>query len=37
MDNSLTEAIELLKRLPEKGVEKALEFLRDIKSECDRE
>ena len=37
MENVLNEAIELLKRLPEKGMEKALEVLRDIKTECDKE
>ena len=37
MDNILSEAIELLKRLPEKGIEKALVILRDIKAECDKE
>lgn len=35
MENTLTEAIELLKRLPEEGIEKALGILRDIKTECD--
>jgi transposase-like protein len=37
MESILREAIELLKRLPEKGVEKALEQLRDIKAECEEE
>lgn len=37
MENHLREAIELLKRLPEQGVERALEQLREIKSECDEE
>lgn len=37
MEDILTEAIELLKRLPEKGVEKALKILRDIKAECEKE
>ena len=37
MDNTLIEAIELLKRLPEKGIEKALEALQEIKAECDKE
>ena len=37
MENTLREAIELLKRLPEAGVEKALEALRSIKSECDKD
>ena len=37
MENTLTDAIDILKRLPEKGVEKALEMLRDIKAECDKE
>ena len=37
MENPLAEAIELLKRLPEKGLEKALEALLEIKDECDKE
>lgn len=37
MENTLVEAIELLKRLPEKGVEKALAALQEIKAECDKE
>jgi transposase-like protein len=37
MANTLNEAIKLLKQLSEKGVEKALEALREIKSECDCE
>lgn len=37
MGNPLTEAMEVLKRLPESGIEKALEALRDIKTECDKE
>ena len=35
MKSKLIEAIELLKRLPEKGIEKALEQLGEIKDECD--
>jgi transposase-like protein len=37
MESILAEAIDLLKRLPEKGVEKALEALREIKRESDHE
>ena len=37
MGNPLTEAIELLKQMTEKGIEKALEQLREIKAECDKE
>ena len=37
MNNSLSEAIEILKRMPEKGVEKALEKIREIQSEIDKE
>ena len=37
MDNILAEAIEILKRLPEKGVVKALEAIQEIKDECDKE
>jgi transposase-like protein len=37
MESPLIESIELLKRLPEKGVEKALEVLREIKEEIDKE
>ena len=37
MENILTEAMEILKRLPEKGVEKALLSLQEIKDECDKE
>ncbi|MCL2461937.1 MAG: hypothetical protein FWF44_04665 [Defluviitaleaceae bacterium] len=37
MENALKEAIELLKRLPEKGVEKAIGAIRDIKDECERD
>jgi len=37
MNGQLVEAIELLKRLPEKGIEKALEQLREIKDECEKE
>ena len=37
MDNILVDAIEILKRLPEKGVEQALELLKTIKIECDKE
>ena len=37
MESKLIEAIEILKRLPEKGIEKALEGLREIKNECDDE
>ena len=33
----LTKAIEILKRLPEKGVEKALVALQEIKTECESE
>jgi len=37
MQSRLIEAIELLKRLPEKGIEKALEQLREIQDECEKE
>ena len=37
MENTLTDAIDILKRLPEKGVEQALELLKNIKDECDKE
>jgi transposase-like protein len=37
MENTLKEAIELLKRMTEKDVEKALESLRNIKAESDKE
>ena len=37
MASKLSDAIKVLKRLDEKGVEKALELMREIKSECDRE
>jgi transposase-like protein len=37
VENILTEAIELLKRLPESGVEKALGALQEIKAECDKD
>jgi len=37
MENTLLDAIEILKRLPEKGVEQALEILKGIKDECDKE
>lgn len=37
MDNVLVEAIDLLKRLPEKGVEKALEYMKELKKECEKE
>jgi len=37
MENILTKAIEMLKRLPEKGVEKAFVALQEIKTECDSE
>jgi transposase-like protein len=37
VENVLTEAMDILKRLPEGGVGKALEALRQIKEECDRE
>ena len=37
MNGKLVEAIEMLKRLPEKGIEKALEQLREIKDECEKE
>ena len=37
MDNVLVEAIDLLKRLPEKGVGKALEYMKELKKECEKE
>ena len=37
MGNDLVEAMDILKRLPEKGVKKALEQLREIKAESERE
>jgi len=37
MENTLTEAIEILKRLPDNGVEKALGILQEIKAECDKD
>jgi transposase-like protein len=37
MKSKLIEAIELLKKLPEKGIEKALEQLREIKKGCEEE
>ena len=37
MENTIREAIEILKRMSEKGAEKALEKLREIKAECDEE
>jgi len=37
MENNLTEAIEILKRMSEKCVEKALEALREIKEEHEKE
>jgi len=37
MNTLLIEAIELIKRLPVTGLEKAVETLKDIKSECDKE
>jgi len=37
MNSKLIQAIEVLKQLPEKGIEKALEQLREIKDECEKE
>lgn len=37
MNSLLIEAIEMVKRLPQAGLEKAVESLKDIKTECDRE
>lgn len=37
MDTVLVEAIDLLKRLPEKGVEKALAYMKELKKECKKE
>jgi len=37
MGNTLAEAIEILKQLPEKYVEKALEAIREVKSEHEKE
>ncbi|GFP28507.1 IS1/IS1595 family N-terminal zinc-binding domain-containing protein [Candidatus Hakubella thermalkaliphila] len=37
MSNILAEAIEILKHLPEKYVEKALEAIREVKSEHEKE
>ena len=37
MDNVLVEAIDLLKRLPEKGVEKVLEYMKELKKVCEKE
>jgi transposase-like protein len=37
MDNMLSEAIELLKHLPEKYIEQALKAIRDVKREHDKE
>jgi len=37
MNALLIEAIEMIKRLPQSGLEKAVESLKDIKSDCDRE
>jgi len=37
MNNVLVEAMELLKRLPEKSVEKALEYIKELKNEDEEE
>jgi transposase-like protein len=37
MENTLIEAMEILKRLPEQGLEKALAALQEIKTECDKD